>query len=150
MVHLGLALVRLGIRGIATQQDSNPSRPLQSVLTSRGLLDRVLRRLGLASVGGLSEVHPSRAVLGVSPLLMLRMRRRAAGFMSPEQLDRAVAVFAAELRIGIAERLGEVLHLPERLITSAYFAPAPLHFTLVDLLALDGHYCPLPPTVMRP
>src|SRR5438034_1871262 len=95
--------------------------------------------LGLAAIRGPAEVQPCGAVLGVLFLLMLGLGSGATNLVGPEQFDRAVAVFAAELRIGIDDRLGDVLHLPERLIASANLDSAPLHFTLVDLLALDGH-----------
>jgi hypothetical protein len=59
--------------------------------------------------------------------------------VAAEQFHLAAAVLAAKLCVAVGKRDGNGLYLPERLVASALFYAATLHFAFIDLLAFDCH-----------
>ncbi len=86
-----------------------------------------------AAVRGFKEARAGLAVLGVGLELVLNVGD-GTGSVAAVELERAVAVLAAELGIAVDEGLGEGLYLPEGFIAGAGGADAAaFDFALVEL-----------------
>lgn len=77
------------------------------------------------------------AVLGVALEFVLDVRDSAGG-VALVQLQRAVALFAAELGVAVEDGVGDGLNFPERLVAAAGTHTAAFYFTLEELL---GNCC---------
>jgi len=62
--------------------------------------------------------------------------------LRPSSFTTPVAVLAAKLCVVVDQGDGNRLHLPERLVASAFFTPTPFHFAFGRSFAFDCHYCP--------
>src|SRR5216683_5182778 len=109
----------------------------------------MLGGLRLTAIGGLPEQEAVSAELRVGGGLVLDVGRGSGLVVAAKEFDLAEAILAAELGVAVGQGIGDSLDLPEWLVASAGFDAATFYFALVDLLAFDCHYCPVPPTVMR-
>ena len=96
------------------------------------LADRVLGHAGLAAVGGFAEVEAGGAVLGVGLELVGDVRRGRVDDVAAVELDRAGAVGATELGVGVRDGFGDGLELPEGFIAAAGLEAASFDLALVD------------------
>ncbi len=125
-----------GSRAVAPGTSHRPPSSQQVANLHATLPHRRTRPSSLTPIRSLQKVHPRRAILAIALQLMLHVRRRSPNRVPPKQLHRAPALLAPKLRVLIHQRLGQLLHLPERLVPTRSPHPATLHFTLVKLLAL--------------
>jgi hypothetical protein len=100
------------------------------------------REAGGAAVGGLEEVDAGGAVLRVGLQFVLEMGDGAVLGAALEELERAVAVLAAELGVGIIEGIGDGFDLPEGLVTAGGTNPTTLDLALLEVFAFSCHKRP--------
>jgi hypothetical protein len=115
---------------------------VEAVPERAGSSDGVLGEAGLAAVGGFAEEDAGGAVFGVALELVGDVGRRRVGHVVAMDLDRAGAVGAAELGVGIDECLSDGLELPERLVATAGLEAAAFDLALVDFFRFGGHDAP--------
>ena len=113
------------------------SGPIAASLNPLG--NRGSGEAGGAAVGGGVEAGADGAVLGVALQLVLDVRDGAGG-VALVQLQRAVALLAAELGIAVEDGVGDGLDLPEGLIPAARTDAAAFHFALIELLGSDCNF----------
>src|ERR1700687_531862 len=104
----------------------------------------MLGGLRLAAIGGFAKQKAVGAEPGVRGGLVCDVGRSPGFAVAAEEFDLAETVLAAELGIAVGQGLGNRLDLPEGLIATTGFNATAFYFALVDLLAFDGHYCPVP------
>src|ERR1700733_7773818 len=95
-----------------------------------------------AAICGLQEIHARGAVLGVALQLVLDMCGWAVLGAAFEELHRAAAVHAAELRVVVVQSLRDRLYLPERLVAAGSLNATTLHFALIKFFTLGCHRSP--------
>jgi hypothetical protein len=83
----------------------------------------------LAAVSRFHEASAELAMLGVGLELVLKVRDSTGGVTAME-LERAVAIFAAELGVAVEQGVGEGLYLPEGLIPSTGAYASAFYFAL--------------------
>ena len=122
---------------------------MQTVTKFNTSTNRGLGHTRQTAVRSLQEIYSSRAVLRIALQLVLDMRRGSILNVPPKQLYRSTTVLAAKLGIAVDQGVGNQLHLPEGLVSTAGTYSATLHFSLIKLLALDCHCSPQILVVLR-
>jgi hypothetical protein len=97
---------------------------------------------GGAAVGGLEEVNSGGAILGVGLEFVLKVGDGAVFGAALEELERAVAVLAAKLGVGIVEGIGDGFELPEGFVTAGGTNPTTLDLALLKVFAFSCHERP--------